>query len=226
MAITPEQEQAAKAAFVFLRDFAPPDQVQAWNIAVGKKVRASLAPCSPDAYHWLLANIRNPAGCFISIKGMQYTRHLAVETHKKNLKSFPAKAAGAVQAGDHVSLLWRLQNETDISKAEGLARQAIRRVGGGDLQFLFPLPGSVRNGTTVVRKFFDPRVLSRPTQFVAASAAKTGGTTPLNRRGDELVKVLKSFGIESEFASVSPGPVITLYEVTPGPGVKASRIGG
>ncbi len=39
-----------------------------------------------------------------------------------------------------------------------------------------------------------------------------------------LVQKLTDFGIEGEITAVRPGPVITLYEFKPGPGVKVSRI--
>ncbi len=39
-----------------------------------------------------------------------------------------------------------------------------------------------------------------------------------------LEATLKSFGVEARVSGVSPGPVITRYELTPGPGVKVSSI--
>lgn len=39
-----------------------------------------------------------------------------------------------------------------------------------------------------------------------------------------LTQKFKDFGIEGEVTAVRPGPVITLYEFKPGPGVKVSRI--
>jgi S-DNA-T family DNA segregation ATPase FtsK/SpoIIIE len=39
-----------------------------------------------------------------------------------------------------------------------------------------------------------------------------------------LEKKLKDFGIDGEVVEICPGPVITMYEFAPGPGVKVSRI--
>jgi DNA segregation ATPase FtsK/SpoIIIE, S-DNA-T family len=39
-------------------------------------------------------------------------------------------------------------------------------------------------------------------------------------------KKLKDFGIEGEVVEICPGPVITMYEFSPGPGIKVSRIAG
>jgi S-DNA-T family DNA segregation ATPase FtsK/SpoIIIE len=39
-----------------------------------------------------------------------------------------------------------------------------------------------------------------------------------------LEKKLKDFGIEGEVVEICPGPVITMYEFAPGPGIKVNRI--
>ena len=41
---------------------------------------------------------------------------------------------------------------------------------------------------------------------------------------DALQSVLSDFKIEGEIINVSPGPVVTMYELQPAPGVKASKI--
>jgi S-DNA-T family DNA segregation ATPase FtsK/SpoIIIE len=41
-----------------------------------------------------------------------------------------------------------------------------------------------------------------------------------------LEKKLKDFGVEGEVVEICPGPVVTMYEFAPGPGVKVSRIAG
>ncbi|UFS72275.1 DNA translocase FtsK 4TM domain-containing protein [Geomonas sp. RF6] len=41
-----------------------------------------------------------------------------------------------------------------------------------------------------------------------------------------LEKKLKDFGVEGEVVEICPGPVITMYEFSPGPGIKVSRIAG
>ncbi len=41
-----------------------------------------------------------------------------------------------------------------------------------------------------------------------------------------LEKKLKDFGIDGEVVEICPGPVITMYEFAPGPGIKVSRIAG
>jgi len=41
-----------------------------------------------------------------------------------------------------------------------------------------------------------------------------------------LEKKLKDFGIDGEVIEICPGPVVTMYEFSPGPGIKVSRIAG
>ncbi|GER05986.1 hypothetical protein JCM17843_02960 [Kordiimonadales bacterium JCM 17843] len=41
-----------------------------------------------------------------------------------------------------------------------------------------------------------------------------------------LVTVLEDFGIEGKIVHVRPGPVVTLYELEPAPGVKSARVIG
>jgi DNA segregation ATPase FtsK/SpoIIIE, S-DNA-T family len=49
-------------------------------------------------------------------------------------------------------------------------------------------------------------------------------TLTMNARLRE--KKLKDFGVEGEVVEICPGPVITMYEFSPGPGIKVSRIAG
>ncbi len=48
----------------------------------------------------------------------------------------------------------------------------------------------------------------------------------IEKASSVLEATLKSFGVDARVTGVSPGPVITRYELTPGPGVKVSSIAG
>jgi S-DNA-T family DNA segregation ATPase FtsK/SpoIIIE len=39
-----------------------------------------------------------------------------------------------------------------------------------------------------------------------------------------LESILEDFGVKGEIIDVRPGPVVTLYEFEPAPGVKSSRV--
>ncbi|WP_374290646.1 DNA translocase FtsK [Desulfovibrio desulfuricans] len=53
-----------------------------------------------------------------------------------------------------------------------------------------------------------------------------GNTSKEDReaRGKALIACLKDFDIHSELVHVTPGPVVTMYEVRPAPGIRVSRI--
>ena len=46
----------------------------------------------------------------------------------------------------------------------------------------------------------------------------------LNLNAEKLKNVLTDFKIEGEIIKVSPGPIVTMYELQPAPGIKASKI--
>ncbi len=46
----------------------------------------------------------------------------------------------------------------------------------------------------------------------------------LEEKGNALMTCLADFGIHGELSAITPGPVVTMFEVRPAPGVKVSRI--
>ena len=73
-----------------------------------------------------------------------------------------------------------------------------------------------------IEKYKPPLVdiLSKPNHNNEHSISKE----ELNRNAEALQSVLSDFKIEGEIINVSPGPVVTMYELQPAPGVKASKI--
>lgn len=66
----------------------------------------------------------------------------------------------------------------------------------------------------------DPReLLSDPAETVERMSAQE-----LKAQSEVLTKALMSFGIEGRVTEVHPGPVVTMYEFEPAPGVKVARI--
>ncbi|MBL0848745.1 MAG: DNA translocase FtsK [Candidatus Liberibacter ctenarytainae] len=66
-------------------------------------------------------------------------------------------------------------------------------------------------------------MLSRPKSFVCNSNLSP---ETMQRNASVLTSVLGDFGVQGEIVNVLPGPVITLYELEPAPGIKSSRIIG
>ncbi|MBV8889888.1 MAG: DNA translocase FtsK 4TM domain-containing protein [Alphaproteobacteria bacterium] len=65
-------------------------------------------------------------------------------------------------------------------------------------------------------------ILSRP----PAVKTETINEEALERNARLLEAVLEDFGVRGQIVQVRPGPVVTLYELEPAPGIKASRIIG
>ena len=87
------------------------------------------------------------------------------------------------------------------------------------------------------RKKAPPRASSRKSEkfeFPAVSmltAPKASDRQPLSRvelenNSRALEGVLQDFGIRGEIVKANPGPVVTLYELEPAPGIKSSRVIG
>ncbi len=65
-----------------------------------------------------------------------------------------------------------------------------------------------------------------PVDLLDTHAARAAHQTDsvLKSQSETLVQTLSSFGIEGSVTDVHPGPVITMYEFAPGPGIKVARI--
>ncbi len=63
-------------------------------------------------------------------------------------------------------------------------------------------------------------------QSIKKVKANTCSEKALQIIAQNLIQVLNDFGIKGQIISCSPGPVVTLYEFEPAPGIKSSRIIG
>jgi S-DNA-T family DNA segregation ATPase FtsK/SpoIIIE len=80
-----------------------------------------------------------------------------------------------------------------------------------------PLPPLTRDGKTP----------PPPLEYLAAAppdAAAAENREELKAQSERLIACLADFGISGEVRDVVPGPVVTMFEVKPAPGVKISRI--
>ncbi len=59
-----------------------------------------------------------------------------------------------------------------------------------------------------------------------ANAADQQSEEALEKNARILESVLADFGVQGKISEVSPGPVVTLYELEPAPGIKSSRVIG
>jgi DNA segregation ATPase FtsK/SpoIIIE, S-DNA-T family len=68
-----------------------------------------------------------------------------------------------------------------------------------------------------------------PLELLAAAPkerAPSLSASVLEENAETLENVLEDFGVRGEIVNASPGPVITLYELEPAPGIKSSRVIG
>jgi len=66
-------------------------------------------------------------------------------------------------------------------------------------------------------------LLTEPPAIDSRGETDQGG---LRKNAEMLQNVLNDFNVEGEIVSIHPGPVVTLYELEPAPGVKTSRVIG
>ncbi|HWV53062.1 DNA translocase FtsK [Pseudorhodoplanes sp.] len=59
-----------------------------------------------------------------------------------------------------------------------------------------------------------------------ASDRSTLSAEEIEERAEALESVLEDFGVKGEIINARPGPVVTLYELEPAPGIKSSRVIG
>jgi DNA segregation ATPase FtsK/SpoIIIE, S-DNA-T family len=78
--------------------------------------------------------------------------------------------------------------------------------------------------------FFDPATYQLPPLVMLAEPKKLGAAKisedSLEQNARLLEGVLDDFGVKGEIINVRPGPVVTLYELEPAPGIKSSRVIG
>jgi len=112
---------------------------------------------------------------------------------------------------------------------------------GGDLgqnrRIIGPAPAAVKPGQRALKEA-RPSMLDRmarrdyllPPLHMLAEAKKTVtnkvSEDALSQNARLLEGVLEDFGVKGEIINVRPGPVVTLYELEPAPGIKSSRVIG
>ena len=87
-----------------------------------------------------------------------------------------------------------------------------------------------RSAREAQTSFFDKGAYELPALMLLAEAKKQSVTKisedALEQNARLLEGVLDDFGVKGEIINVRPGPVVTLYELEPAPGIKSSRVIG
>jgi S-DNA-T family DNA segregation ATPase FtsK/SpoIIIE len=85
---------------------------------------------------------------------------------------------------------------------------------------MLPAPAAVPRSRFAPYELPSMELLAKP----PASEGQTLTEDILEERAGRLEKVIRDFGVKGEIIHVHPGPVVTLYELEPAPGVKSSRV--
>ena len=124
-------------------------------------------------------------------------------------------------------------NPADPSQRSEPVLDASEKAAGGRVQ---PAPKPVKQGTRIARDLqpdllpnngeFQLPPLSLLTQPDSSRQTSQLSADALEQNARMLEGVLEDFGIRGEIINVRPGPVVTLYELEPAPGIKSSRVIG
>ena len=87
-----------------------------------------------------------------------------------------------------------------------------------------PVAAAFRSAISLIKK--PARAPLPPLDLLEAAPASVGGMprSMLEAKGKSLMTCLNDFGIQGELVGITPGPVVTMFEVRPAPGVRVSRI--
>ncbi|MEM9556365.1 MAG: DNA translocase FtsK [Acidobacteriota bacterium] len=91
-----------------------------------------------------------------------------------------------------------------------------------------PVPGAVEESALTAQT--DLGIEISPTELPPVNLLSTEKPvahheeSELVRRGQMIQESAAHFGVDGEIAGISPGPVITVYEFRPGPGIKVSKV--
>ncbi len=98
-----------------------------------------------------------------------------------------------------------------------------------------PMKQKLQPGSRMAREaqgsFISPDVFELPSLHLLSEAKAVGrdaslSTEALEQNARLLEGVLEDFGVRGEIINVRPGPVVTMYELEPAPGIKSSRVIG
>lgn len=108
-----------------------------------------------------------------------------------------------------------MQNESDNFENEEHPDEISENIADGDLS----ASGEVFEQLEIQYELPDTDLLNEP-----KNNGKGNSPEELKKRGDTIVKTLKSFGVGTRIVEICQSPSVTRFELQPDPGVKISRI--
>lgn len=178
-----------------------------------------IAKIAKSVVVWILGHSKRIAA--VAIRLLPFLRTPSVSEDKKEANDEngerPAKEKRAVRDTEDtvVEAQGRQQPEEQGEKRKKLHTQLVRRAAASARQGKLAL-GLEREPP------FPPLDLLQWPESARAVAAISEDTLVKNAK--QLEAVLGDFGVNGTITNISPGPVVTLYELEPAPGTRATRV--
>jgi len=179
-------------------------------VSLGQMVRGTIA---------LVGRLRDRLVSFLV--GMKDREWWAKDTEPKRNKSIRINRELAARGGIGNLGLDSIIELPKASKAQSESSPIL-----SDAEPYLALTDQSDNGYLVRKTVGEAYQMPSPADLLDTHAARATHQTDsvLKSQSDILVQTLASFGIEGSVTDVHPGPVITMYEFAPGPGIKVARI--
>lgn len=169
---------------------------------------------------------------FLGIVSLQLFLGISWERQTTRLKDFLANVWRAASPGANRFLFGPSAQEREALREEALTGEPFGIHEEPELDAKPQAPA--RNAKTKQKFLAQPRQQAGlqgvlpPLSLLTQAPAQAGGPTEdvLRAQGQSLITCLNDFGIQGEIIRIVPGPVVTMFEVKPAPGVKVSRIAG
>jgi S-DNA-T family DNA segregation ATPase FtsK/SpoIIIE len=176
-------------------------------ISIGQMVRATLN---------LAGRLKNTVG--ESVRGRDWW---GPDVQPKLNKSIRINRQLAARGGIGTVVMETTEPKAKLSKLKGEGIPAAIESAP-----VLPLMQEDDNTLIVRRQISKSYQMPSPVDLLDTHAARAAHQTDsvLKSQSEVLVNTLASFGIEGGVTDVHPGPVITMYEFAPGPGIKVARI--
>jgi S-DNA-T family DNA segregation ATPase FtsK/SpoIIIE len=136
---------------------------------------------------------------------------------------------GSMDLDDDLAELAELTDEPAGGLPEDLVDYAAGEAGPTWLEGAFgDDPAREGQGTTPARPSRPRKARSKLPGLDLLHSVAGGDAKParqvLEAKGQSVITCLADFGVQGELTRITPGPVVTMFEVRPAPGVKVSRI--
>lgn len=125
-------------------------------------------------------------------------------------QELPALPTSPAQQGDD----WNKATSEDAAHVDTAAAKAAQ-----------VSPPPEKKQPSLLQKLFQPKTVL-PTADLLNPPVPVTAATPqeLEAKGRSLMACFQDFDIQGELAAITPGPVVTMFEVRPAPGIRVSRI--